>query len=200
MKEFWNSRFDDKNYAYGEEPNSYLQQQLIQLQPGKILLPMEGEGRNAVFCAQQGWKVDAFDFSETGQKKALQLAEKQQVKINYSIDDLQEYNFPENSYNAVALIFAHPPEQYRIQFHQQIAKSLKPGGHLILEAFHVQQLKQNRTSGGPRKEAMLYTEKMLQDDFNLLNIIELQYTTEELTEGNYHQGKAEVIRLFAKKN
>lgn len=199
MKEFWNERFKSETYAYGKQPNHFLKEQLVLLKPGKILLPMEGEGRNAVFCAQQGWKVDAFDFSVSGQTKALQLAKQHQVKIDYSISSLQDFNYPKNRYEAVALIFAHPPEVDRIFFHQQVAKSLKPGGYLILEAFHLAQLHQNRNSGGPKKEAMLYTEKMLQEDFSLLKIQHLKHETRILNEGDFHQGKAEVIQLIAQK-
>jgi hypothetical protein len=72
----WNDRYAKSEFAYGEEPNNYLREQLEKLHKGKILFPAEGEGRNAVFAAKLGWTVSAFDISSEGQKKALQLAEK----------------------------------------------------------------------------------------------------------------------------
>ena len=59
MKEFWNSRYQEKEYAYGLEPNLFFKSELIKLIPGKALFPAEGEGRNAVFAAKSGWEVTA---------------------------------------------------------------------------------------------------------------------------------------------
>ena len=73
MKEFWNERYRQNEFAYGEEPNEFLKEQLAKLQPGSILFPAEGEGRNAVYAAQSGWQVSAFDISEEGKKKAERL-------------------------------------------------------------------------------------------------------------------------------
>ena len=199
MKEFWNERYKAEEFAYGTKPNEFLANKIEELEPGKILLPFEGEGRNAVFCSTQGWKVDAFDFSEAAKQKAESLAKIKNVNVNYEISDLHHYDFSENTYDAAALIFAHPPADLRHVLHQNIIKSLKPGGTLILEAFHVKQLHHNRASGGPKNEEMLYTEAMLQQDFKALQILSLKHEVIELQQGNFHKGKAEIIRLFATK-
>lgn len=68
MKDFWNERYSHEKLAYGAEPNEFFRNQLQHLRPGKLLVPAEGEGRNAVYAAQQGWQVTAFDFSEAGYK------------------------------------------------------------------------------------------------------------------------------------
>lgn len=73
--EKWNDRYSQNGFAYGEEPNIYLKEQLEKLSAGNILFPAEGEGRNAVFAAKREWKVSAFDISAEGKNKALQLAE-----------------------------------------------------------------------------------------------------------------------------
>lgn len=76
MSQFWNERYSQAEYVYGETPNVFFAAQLDKLSAGTIILPCEGEGRNAVYAASQGWEVKAFDASEAGQKKALLLAEK----------------------------------------------------------------------------------------------------------------------------
>jgi hypothetical protein len=82
MKEFWNERYSNKLFVYGKEPNVFFREELEKMPVGKILLPAEGEGRNAVFAALQGWEVFAFDNSEEGMKKALLLAsEKNQLSM-----------------------------------------------------------------------------------------------------------------------
>ena len=74
MLAHWNDRYSNPEYAYGTAPNEWFKEQLTHL-PGKgrILLPAEGEGRNAVFAAKQGWEVSAFDPSEAGREKALPI-------------------------------------------------------------------------------------------------------------------------------
>lgn len=69
----WDDRYKSEEFAYGEEPNNYLKEQLEKLNPSTILFPAEGEGRNAVFAAKLGWKVSAFDISEEGKTKPLNL-------------------------------------------------------------------------------------------------------------------------------
>ena len=55
MKEFWNERYSQEAYAYGTEPNAFFKSRIDQLSPGKLLLPAEGEGRNAVYAATKGF-------------------------------------------------------------------------------------------------------------------------------------------------
>ena len=61
MKTFWDARYSSKEFVYGKEPNDFFASELNKLNPGKMLLPGEGEGRNAAYAASQGWSVDAFD-------------------------------------------------------------------------------------------------------------------------------------------
>ncbi|EMO25801.1 thiopurine S-methyltransferase domain protein [Leptospira interrogans serovar Bataviae str. HAI135] len=69
----WNERYSKEEFAFGEQPNEYLKEQLEKLEIGKILFPAEGEGRNAVFAAKLGWNVSAFDISVEGKRKRFNL-------------------------------------------------------------------------------------------------------------------------------
>ena len=62
-KQFWDDRYSSGNYIYGTQPNRFFKEQIDKLEPGKLLLPAEGEGRNAIYAAREGWQVDAFDIS-----------------------------------------------------------------------------------------------------------------------------------------
>src|SRR4051812_12435595 len=107
--ERWNDRYSKEEFAYGEQPNNYLKEQLEKLDAGSILFPAEGEGRNAVFAAQLGWRVSAFDISIEGKNKALGLAEANNVTIDYQVGELQELNYKPEQFDAIALIYAHFP-------------------------------------------------------------------------------------------
>lgn len=197
MKEFWNDRFRSQEYIYGTLPNRFFKEQLDTLPPGKILFVCEGEGRNAVYAASLGWKVEAFDLSEEGRKKAMHLAAQHKVSIQYQILDAAIIAYPENSFDAIVLIFAHFPETIRRSIHQKIVQWLKPGGLVIMESFNPDQL--HNQTGGPKDPSMLYTRKMLEDDFFNLEILQLSTEETDLNEGKYHQGKADVIRFIGKK-
>jgi len=97
----------------------------------------------------------------------------------------------------VALIYAHFPVELRKIAHQKAIKWLKPGGKLILEAFNPKQL--GNDSGGPKNIEMLYSEDLLREDFKDLKFEKLEILETNLSEGNYHDGKADIIRMVATK-
>ena len=197
MNNFWDERYLEKEYAYGKDANVFLKMELDNISVGRILFPCEGEGRNAVYAAQKGWVVDAFDTSIEGFKKATELAKEKRVSISYKVADALTVDYPIETFDAVVLIYSHFPDTIREQVHHKIIRWLKPNGVVILEAFNPKQL--NNNSGGPKDLSLLYTEEMLANDFKSLTT--LQFSTEviSLNEGKYHQGKADVIRLVGKK-
>lgn len=197
MQEMWNSRFSGDDYFYGTEPNSFFKERIEKLVPGKILLLGEGEGRNAVYAAALGWDVDAIDYSEEGKRKAENLAEKRNVKINYEIIDLKQWTPEEGIYDAVAIIFLHLPEELRRQTHRKAIASLKSGGSIIMEVFEKEQLKYN--SGGPKKEELLYSLENIVEDFEDLEIEELSKEIVQLDEDAGHSGEGCVIRYVGQK-
>lgn len=197
MTEFWNERYAAKEFAYGLNPNSFFQENLEALTPGNLLLPAEGEGRNAVFAALQGWDVMAFDYSKAGQQKALALANSKKTSINYSVSDVKDFYFKKNAFDAVAMIYSHLPPHLRSYLHLQVIDSLLPGGVLILEMFSKNQL--NYQSGGPKSETGLYSIELIEKDFSELTTLKLSEEIISLDEGIYHRGEGSVIRYIGKK-
>lgn len=193
----WDERYAAKEYIYGTTPNLFFREQLEKLEPGKLLLPAEGEGRQAVFAALSGWQVTAFDPSIKGKEKALRLAKLNNVNIEYLSVGYQDMDFNENSYDAIGLVYAHMPLLIRPKIHQKIANYLKPGGKLILEGFSKEQI--NYSSGGPNNIEMLFSIDELLSDFNSLKNKEISTQIVELDEGNLHKGEASVVRLIGTK-
>ncbi len=193
MMNFWDSRYATSEYVYGTAPNEFVKEQLQNIPRGKILFPAEGEGRNSVFAAKIGFDVYAFDSSEVGRAKALELAKESNVKINYLFSDYEKVDYPENYFDVIAFVFAHMHPEYRTKWHRKLQGFLKPGGRLILEGFAKDQLKFN--SGGPKDINMLFSEEELMQDFNQLENVTLQNAIISLNEGDFHNGLASVIRL-----
>ncbi|MGN6602658.1 MAG: class I SAM-dependent methyltransferase [Ginsengibacter sp.] len=196
-KEFWNERYSSEDFVYGTAPNEFFKSQIDKLPPGKLLLPAEGEGRNAVYAAKLNWTIDAFDQSEKGKEKCEALARENNVTINYTVSDALDIPLEQNKYDLIALVFAHFPSSIRNEIHQKCIAALKPGGMLLLEAFTPKQL-QNE-SGGPKDSDMLYSKEILESDFTALKIQSLDEKEIELKESKQHWGKADVIRLVAVK-
>ncbi|HUH51276.1 MAG TPA: class I SAM-dependent methyltransferase [Flavobacterium sp.] len=199
---YWNQRYAQKEYVYGETPNEYLKQKLKDIPAGSILFPCEGEGRNAVYASKIGWKSTAFDQSIQGKNKAEILAKRKDVSINYSIFTTEEVDYELESFDALALIFAHFSAEERRAYHQKISSYLKRDGVLILEGFskaHTEFQKTNLNAGGPKEVSMLFDLEELKADFEGFEFIEATQSEEKLNEGNGHIGIASVVRIYAVK-
>ncbi|MCC6287991.1 MAG: class I SAM-dependent methyltransferase [Chitinophagaceae bacterium] len=195
-RQFWDQRYTDNETLYGNNPNNFFKLFIDLHKPGALLLPAEGEGRNAIYAASKGWQVDAFDFSEVAKEKALANAKAANVHINYWVGDIDGFKALKQ-YDAVALIYIHVLPHIRKKFHAEIMKSLKPTGFLILEAFGKEQL--TLSSGGPKDEAMLYDAPSLCSDFQFLHILNCEQKNVFLEEGSFHHGEASVLRLSGQK-
>lgn len=196
-KDFWDKRYLEQEFAYGIKPNEFLKSEIGKLKPGKALFLGEGEGRNSVYAAKLGWQVDAVDYSSSAKLKALRLAEENNVVINYTVENFENYQFLKNQYDLVVMIFLHLPSHINQTIFEGSIESLKAGGKLIIETFSKGQL--NNSSGGPKDPALLFSETELLKFTSKLNIEFIESKSIILDEGPYHKGKADVVRFIGVK-
>ena len=197
----WNERYNEAEYVFGTEPNDFLRQVFENIPAGgRVLCLAEGEGRNAVFLAEQGYKVTAMDLSEVGLNKALKLAFDKGVNVKIKVADLADYQFGEAQWDGIVSIWAHLPESVRQYVHAQITPALKPAGVFILEAYTEQQLTMDAVGGPPatQKErfgslAILRTE--LADLEEVIGTEKLRM----ISEGKRHQGLSAVVQYLGQK-
>lgn len=197
---FWDSNYASDDFKYGTAPNAFLLGNANLLQGcTTILVPGDGEGRNSAWLAGQGYKTISQDGSRVGQEKAKRLAVQHGVEIQFVLADLASWVPQPASVDAVVLTYVHLPPEIRKTVHRRIVNALKPGGIILLEAFHPLQL--GFTSGGPKSEDMLYTRTLLREDFQDLVIEEWSIETETLlAEGKGHQGAAFVTRFVGRRS
>ena len=204
MKNFWDERYKSEEYVYGTRPNHFFEETIAKYKlKGNILLPAEGEGRNAVFAATKGLNVTCFDSSSEGQKKALKLAKLNYISIDYLLGEFSEIVFKENTFDVIALIYAHFAADLVHTYHKQLVKFLKPNGILILEGFSKKQLvlnNENNSPFGPKNEAQLFSKEAIENDFSELEKLYLDEVEILLNEGSHHDGKGSVIRYIGKKS
>jgi len=197
----WDERYSEPGFAYGTEPNDFLKAEHGRIPAGgRVLCLAEGEGRNAVFLAEQGYEVTAMDLSKVGLRKAQQLADDKGVTITTQVADLADYAFEPNSWDSIVSIWAHVPETIRQKIHTQIAQALKPNGVYLLEAYNYEQTKMDAVGGPPADQ---------QDRFGSLINLQAELTELEeiigiekqrmISEGAHHQGLSAVVQFIGRK-
>ena len=195
----WDTRFSTEDYIFGTAPNVWLTQHRDQLVPGgRVLAVADGEGRNSVWLAQQGMQVDAFDISPVGVAKAMKLARQTNVSVNYQISSAENFDWKPGEYDAVVAIFIQFADpDLRARLFERMVDSLKPGGLLFLQGYTPKQL--DYKTGGPPLVEHLYTEALLRDAFQLMDMLELVSYEAVLREGTQHSGQSALIGMLARK-
>lgn len=195
----WDKHFSRSDYLYGTTANAWLRSHHALFSTGQTALAVaDGEGRNSVWLAQQGLTVDAFDISPVGVAKARELARKADASVRFHVGDCDGWPWTPASYDHVVAIFvqfADPPMRQRL--FANMTRTLKPGGHLILQGFTPKQIEYN--PNGPGLIDHLYTEAMLRSSFADLDIIDLQAYDAVIDEGREPPGPSALIGMVARK-
>jgi SAM-dependent methyltransferase len=181
-------------YIYGKEPAAFLIQKMDELKKGKVLVLAMGEGRNAVYLAQNGFDVTGVDISEVAIEKCNRLAKERNTTVNAVVADLTDYDLGEARFDLITKFYYYEPSIF-----PQIIDALKPDGVFILEQFSIDHLKYRKTSRfGPSNPDYLVKPNELLEHFKSLRILYYEDTVVELDEG-MHKGTAAVIRLITQK-
>ncbi|MFN4326842.1 MAG: SAM-dependent methyltransferase [Azonexus sp.] len=198
---FWSARYRDagEDYLFGTAPNKFLAQQAARFGADMHVLSVaDGEGRNAVWLAEQGCRVTATEISPVALEKARKLARARHVEVAWQQADILHWEWPVEAYDAVVGIFiqfATPAEQPR-----QIGgmkRAVKPGGLLFLQGYTPKQLAFR--TGGPSTADNLYTAELLREWFADWEIVSLHEHEDTIEEGTAHVGRSALIDLVARK-
>jgi 2-polyprenyl-3-methyl-5-hydroxy-6-metoxy-1,4-benzoquinol methylase len=101
----WNRRLKGPDFLFGTEPNQWSADHATAFPlGGRVLCVADGEGRNSVWLAKQGFQVDAFDIADIVVGKARRFAAQAGVTVNYQIADCESYPWPTASYHGIAAI------------------------------------------------------------------------------------------------
>lgn len=193
--DFWNDRFSDDQYIYGVHPNAFVKEAADRwLDADQEVLDLGvGEGRNAVYLAQQGHAVTAADYAVEGLRKTEELARKTGVEVEPLHVDVREWT-PDRTWDAVVITFLHLPRSARVELYGLVQRLLRPGGILIAEWFRPEQRTEGYTSGGPPDADMMVSPEELRHHFSESGIKHLETVEPDLEEG-MHQGPAATVRF-----
>ncbi len=153
--EDWDRRYAEKDLLWSVTPNRVLVAEATGLPPARALDLACGEGRNAIWLAELGWRVTAVDFSEVAIDKARTRAEHAGVEVDFLCVDLREYEPEIEAYDLVVVLFLHLRADERRLVLSRAAAALAPGGTLLLVGHDSTNLADG--VGGPSNPAVLYT-------------------------------------------
>lgn len=193
----WDERYQTDDFVYGTAPNDFLRGNLGKLPLGRVLCLAEGEGRNAVFLAENGFVVTAVDQSSVGLAKAERLAARRDVAIDTVVADLADFRSEPGEWDAIVSIFAHMPPTVRRHIHREVVNGLRPGGMFLLEAYRPAQLQLG--TGGPPVAEMMMDLDGLRDELAGLEFDFTAETEREIHEGDLHDGVGAVVQVLARK-
>lgn len=189
-KDRWNRVYSSSQPIFNSSPNALLVEAVRGRRPGTALDLGMGQGRNALFLAQQGWTVTGVDISDVALAQARQQAEKLGLKVNTVLQDAAHFDFGSERWDLVALIY-FPARPYVARIRQ----SLKPGGIVVVEAFH-------RDSGEKRRlgEGVVFGSNELVklfEDFRVMRYDDVMAPSDWNPSGSNEP--ARLVRLVAQK-
>lgn len=151
----WNARYAGTELVWSAEPNRFLVAEVAGLPAGRALDLAAGEGRNAVWLAEQGWDVTAVDFSDTALAKAAALADTRGVSLTLVEADVTDYTPTPGSYDLVLVAYLHLPEPKRSEVIRRASTAVAKNGTLLLIGHDARNL--TGGYGGPQDAAVLGT-------------------------------------------
>ena len=182
----WDERYRSKDSVWGIEPNRYVRDQCESLPVGEALDLACGEGRNALWLAQLGWRVIGVDFSEVAIERARSLTAQQtellQLRVAWRVDDVSALVPKPASLDLALVSYLHLPAAELDEMLSRVATALRPLGHLLVVGHD----KRNLAEGvsGPQDIALLYDpehlRELLIDECGL--VVEIARTVERPTD------------------
>jgi SAM-dependent methyltransferase len=182
---FWNSKFSDSHTPFNHEPSRLLVDTIHGLKPGRALDLGMGEGRNAIYLAQQGWEVTGVDLSDVAVAQAKKSAARDGVKLNAVLDGLDHFDLGRDQWDLIILFYMHAwYNDASPRSSQRLQEALKSGGMLVIEGF-------------AGDEKYMFHANQLFRDFGGLKILRYEDT---LGDADWAPGrKSHIIRLVAQK-
>jgi SAM-dependent methyltransferase len=184
--ERWNRILTAEKPLFNTNPNAFLVEVIKGRAPGTALDVGMGQGRNAIFLAQQGWDVTGFDPADKAVAQARATAAKLGVGLNAVVEGEETFDFGENRWDLIVLSYVGARE-----FVDRVVRALKPGGIVVIEGFH-----RDVTKSSPVGGAVVFDTNELPRLYSRLRILRYE-DVEARTDFGSNLNRA--VRLLAQK-
>jgi SAM-dependent methyltransferase len=129
--ERWNQILTSAKPRFNTAPNAFLVEMIKGVKPGRALDVGMGQGRNTLYLAQQGWDAEGFDPADRAVAAAQQQATELGVRITTHVARAEDFDWGEAKWDLIVLSYVGGRE-----YAGKVLRALRPGGMVILEAFH----------------------------------------------------------------
>jgi SAM-dependent methyltransferase len=131
---WWEERYRSAPGLWSGRANDALVAEVADLPPGRALDAGAGEGGDALWLAERGWRVTAVDLSEVALRRGARTAAERGLadRVEWRQADLTEQPPEPGAYDLVTAAFLHPPAEVRQQVVAALAAAVVPGGTLLL--------------------------------------------------------------------
>ena len=151
----WNARYAGSELLWTAEPNRRFASEVEDLDPGRALDLACGEGRNAVWLAERGWRTTGLDFSDVALAKAERLAASRGVEVEWVLADVLDHEPERGAFDLVAVLYLQLPHEQLAKVLRSAREALAPGGTLLVLGHDTTNLTHGH--GGPRDLSVLFT-------------------------------------------
>ncbi|WP_089158119.1 class I SAM-dependent methyltransferase [Micromonospora sp. NBS 11-29] len=165
----WDDRYANASgLVWSAEPNRFVVESVTGLSPGSALDLAAGEGRNAIWLAARGWRVNAVDFSTVAVERGRELAAARDVQVDWRVADVTAYRPVPGSYDLVLICYLHLPAGDLAGVLAAARSALRPGGTLVVVGHDLANL--SGGTGGPQDPSVLLTPEAVVDGLAGLRI------------------------------
>jgi len=154
-REAWDRKYAETERLWGRDPNRFLVTEVSDLPPGRALDLACGEGRNAIWLAELGWRTTGVDFSQVAIAKARERASQASLDVEFVCADLLDYEPERDAYDLVLLFYLQLPRDELRLVLERAASALAAGGTFLLVGHDLVNITDG--VGGPSDPAVLYT-------------------------------------------
>jgi 2-polyprenyl-3-methyl-5-hydroxy-6-metoxy-1,4-benzoquinol methylase len=127
----WNRILTAPTPTFNTQPNAFLVEMTKPLTPGKALDVGMGQGRNAIYLAQQGWEVTGFDPADQAVATAQDQARRLGVKLTTLVLRDDQFEFGTEQWDLIVLSYVGVRRVV-----SRVQEALRPGGLVVVEGFH----------------------------------------------------------------
>jgi SAM-dependent methyltransferase len=192
MQNMWNDRYRESEMVFGHEANQLLVDVVAGFDRGSALDLGCGQGRNALWLAEQGFSVTGLDLSPVAIEQARARARELGLDTTFEAVDLLTWDPAGQEWDLVVLAYLHLPAEMRKTVHAAAQRAIAPGGRIVVLAHHLENLATG--TSGPRHPDWLFTEEQLADDFSDLEIVR----NEQVIRKGVHGDALDVVLVAVK--
>ena len=161
-REAWNQRYADAELVWSAEANRFLVHEIADLPPGRALDLGAGEGRNAIWLAERGWRVTAVDFSASACRRHDVWRRRAGSRSTGSRPISAATRRRERAFNLVVLVYIHLPGEERRAVVRRAADAVAAGGTLLVLGHDRSNIEEGY--GGPKDPTILFSPDDIADD------------------------------------